>query len=426
MTQLEAAKKGIVTPEMEKVAKKEGISTEQLQKGIALGQIVILKNCLRDTEPVGIGKGLTTKVNANIGTSQGHVDIELEKEKAQVATDAGADTLMDLSTGGDLDLIREEILTEVSCPVGTVPIYQVGMEALSRGSLVDFTAEDIFATIEKQARQGVDFITVHCGVTKEIVERIFLKERLTGIVSRGGAFHADWIAHHGKENPLYEQFDRLLEITREYDVTLSLGDGLRPGSLADVSDEFQLKELLVLGELVQRARSRGVQVMVEGPGHVPIDQIEDQVRLEKEICDGAPFYVLGPLPTDVAMGHDHITAAIGGAIAAKAGADFLCYVTPSEHLSLPSLEDVREGVVATRIAAHVGDIAKLEGADRWDYELSRARGKLDWKTQLKLALDPKKAKQLIKIEPLTGSPCSMCGEYCPMRAERLYKVKTRK
>lgn len=425
-TQIDEAKKGLITPEMELVTREEEISIEKLQSGLAQGEIVILKNKVRqNVHPVGVGKGLFTKVNANIGTSKDKADLELEKKKAKTAVRAGSDTIMDLSTGGNLDRIRKAILETTSVPLGTVPIYQMGMEALNeRGSLVDYTVDELFNAIERQAKQGVDYMTVHCGVTQAVVELLLNDDRLTGIVSRGGGFHADWMIHHERENPLYEYFDRLLELAREYDVVLSLGDGLRPGSIADSLDELQVRELYTIGRLVKKARKGRVQTIVEGPGHVPIDQIEAQVLLEKKVCHGAPFYVLGPIPTDVAPGYDHITSAIGGAIAAKAGADFLCYVTPSEHLSLPTEQDVRLGVIGARIAAHVGDIAKLDRASRWDREMSVARGKLQWKKQLELALDPEEAKERIDIDLKEGElsgPCSMCSEYCPMLSERLYR-----
>jgi phosphomethylpyrimidine synthase len=328
---------------------------------------------------------------------------------------------MDLSTGGDLAAIRQAIIASCPLPLGTVPIYQTGIEIIERqGAIVDITADDLFATIEQQAEDGVDFMTVHCGVTQRTVAQLKSQGRSTNVVSRGGAFLMGIMLHQQRENPLYEQYDRLLEIARRYDVTLSLGDGMRPGSIADATDRPQVEELLTLGELVERARAAGVQVIVEGPGHVPLDQIIANIQLEKRICKGAPFYVLGPLVTDIAAGYDHITGAIGGAIAAAAGADFLCYVTPSEHLSLPDVDDVKDGVIASRIAAHAADIVKgIEGAADWDRKMSTARMNLDWEEQVRLSLDPVKARKAHDRFP-TGATCSMCGPYCAMALVKEY------
>ncbi len=417
MTQLELARKGIISEQMKIVAEKEGLDPELIRQGVAEGTIVIPANPNhKNLDPCGIGKGLRTKVNANIGTSTDYGDIETELEKLRAAIEAKSDTVMDLSTGGDIPSIRRAIIANSPLPVGTVPIYQAGIEAIAKhGAIVKMTPDEIFNVIEEHARDGVDFMTVHCGVTQKAIARLKEEGRTTNIVSRGGAFLTGWSLYNGKENPLYEQYDRLLEIAREYDVTLSLGDGLRPGSLADASDRAQFEELLTIGELVERAREAGVQVMVEGPGHLPLDQIEANVQLEKRICKGAPFYVLGPLVTDIAPGYDHITAAIGGAIAAAAGTDYLCYVTPSEHLALPSAEDVREGVIGARIAAHAGDIIKgIKGAWDWDKEMSQARERLDWETQIKLAIDPKKAAEIRSRQPTAGAGCSMCGEFCAL------------
>ncbi|MBF8251329.1 MAG: phosphomethylpyrimidine synthase, partial [Deltaproteobacteria bacterium] len=364
MTQIENARQGIVTEEMKKAALSEGVSVDFIRDGVAKGNIAICRNKRRDIEPLAIGKGLRTKVNANIGTSGDSSDLSVELEKLRVAVKAGADAVMDLSTGGSLDDIRKEIIKQSPVTIGTVPIYSAVVELNQRGkTFIDMTADDLFRAIEKHAEDGVDFITVHCGVTRSSIERLDNEGRLMDIVSRGGSMTAAWMAKNGKENPLYEQYDRLLDIAREYELVLSLGDGLRPGSIADATDRAQIHELITLGELTQRAWDKGVQVMVEGPGHVPLDQIEANILLQKRLCHGAPFYVLGPLVTDIAPGYDHITSAIGGAIAARAGADFLCYVTPSEHLRLPDIDDVREGVMASRIAAHAGDIAKgVKGA----------------------------------------------------------------
>ncbi|KYH39416.1 MAG: phosphomethylpyrimidine synthase [Candidatus Bathyarchaeota archaeon B23] len=422
-TQMELAKRGVLSEEMRYVAEREGVSADFIRRRVAEGRIIIPKNVARELPPLGIGEGLRVKVNANIGTSRDLCDVDRELRKAEVAVEAGADTLMDLSTGGDLDEIRRRILREVEVPLGTVPIYQAAVEAQMRhGAIINMTEDDIFNVIERHARDGVDFMTVHCGVTKESVERVIRQNRLLGIVSRGGTFLTAWILHNGEENPLYTNYDYLLEIAEEYDVTLSLGDGLRPGCIHDATDAPQLQELLILGELVDRARERGVQTMVEGPGHLPLDHIEANVRLEKTLCKGAPFYVLGPLVTDVAPGYDHIVGAIGGALAAMAGADFLCYVTPSEHLALPDVEDVREGVIAARIAAHAADLVRRrELHARWDYEISKARADLDWERHLKLALDPVRARRIREERaPGRGEVCTMCGEFCAIKLLREY------
>ena len=417
MTQLELAQKGIVSPQMEAVAQYEGIEAEFVRQGVAQGTIVIPANTEHtNLVPCGIGQGLKTKVNANIGTSSDHGNTETELEKLRVVIDSGADAVMDLSTGGDISVIRQAIIAASSLPVGTVPIYQAGIGAIDKyGAIVRMTADDLFATIEEHIRDGIDFITVHCGVTQAAIARLKQQERVADVVSRGGAFLIGWMLHNERENPLYEQYDRLLELAKKFDVTLSLGDGMRPGSLADATDRPQLEELLTLGELVERARQAGVQVMVEGPGHLPLNQIETNVQLEKTTCKGAPFYVLGPLVTDVAAGYDHITGAIGGAIAAAAGTDFLCYVTPAEHLSLPDSEDVRQGIIASRIAAHAGDIAKgVKDAEQWDRKMAVARKKLDWEEQAKLSLDPERSRQGHSKHASAGSACSMCGEFCAM------------
>ena len=417
MTQLELARKGVISPEMKFVAEDEGVTPEFIQQGLAQGTIVIPANVNRKlSKYCGIGKGLRVKVNANIGTSTDYSDMETELEKLRIAIDCKADTVMDLSTGGDIVAIRRAILKESPVPLGTVPIYQAAIEAIDRrGSIVEMTADDLFGVIEAQAEEGVEFMTVHCGVTRPAIERLKRQRRVTDIVSRGGAFLLGWIIHNDRENPLYEQYDRLLEIARKFDVTLSLGDGLRPGSLADATDRAQVEELLTLGELVERAWDAGVQVMVEGPGHVPLDQIAANIQLQKSLCKGAPFYVLGPLVTDIAAGYDHISGAIGGAIAAVAGADFLCYVTPSEHLGLPGPDEVREGVIASRIAAHAADIVKgVKGAWEWDKKMSLARKNLNWEEQVRLCLDPVKARQVHAKLATSGKACSMCGQYCAL------------
>jgi len=424
-TQLEYAKRRTITEEMKEIASAERLSPEYVMRGVAQGRIVVVRNLEREIPPLGIGEGLKIKVNANIGTSKDICDVERELEKARVAQEAGSDTLMDLSTGGDIDAIRRRILRETSIPLGTVPIYQAAIEAQEKhGAIVDMTEDDIFNVIERNARDGVDFITVHCGINRESVERVTRHKRLMGIVSRGGTFLTARILHTGEENPLYENYGYLLEIAREHDMTLSLGDGLRPGCIHDATDGPQIQELLTIGELVDRARDVGVQTIVEGPGHIPLDQIEANVRLEKSVCKGAPFYVLGPLVTDIAPGYDHIVGAIGGAIAAMAGADYLCYVTPTEHIGLPDVEDVREGVIVTRIAAHAADLVRRRDvAAEWDYEMSKARSEFDWGKQISLALNPRKARR-IREERSPGKPneegCSMCGDFCAIKILKQY------
>lgn len=416
MTQLESARRGEITPQMQAVAHQEGIAAETIRERVAGGLIVIPFNPNHhNLQPCGIGLGLRTKVNANIGTSPVYPERSNEVEKMEAALAAGADAVMDLSTGGELKECRREVLARCPVPVGTVPIYEAAVRSrLHNRAVVEMEADELFRVIEEHAAEGVDFITVHCGVTLSIVEKIKQQPRLLGIVSRGGAMTAGWMLHRGEENPLYAQFDRLLDICKKHDVTLSLGDGLRPGCLEDATDRAQIEELMTLGELVQRSRAAGVQVMVEGPGHVPFDQIETNVKLQKRLCFNAPFYVLGPLVTDIAAGYDHIAGAIGGTLAAAAGADFLCYVTPSEHLGLPTSEDVRDGVMASRIAAHAADIVKgVPGAWDRDRAMAEARRDLDWEKQINLALDPQRARKIrTKRNPDLQDVCSMCGEFC--------------
>ena len=416
-TQLDFARSGIITDKMKEVALGEGVTPEFIRSGIADGNIIICHNIRRTGgRPLAVGKGLRTKVNANIGTSADDLDITKELEKARVAVRYGADAIMDLSTGGPVDEIRRAIIAETTACIGSVPLYQAALDAVrtKKKAIVDMTVDDIFAGIIKHAEDGVDFITVHCGVTRGTVERMKNEGRVMDVVSRGGAFTVEWMAYNNTENPLFEHFDRLLEIVREFDMTLSLGDGFRPGCLADATDRAQIHELIILGELTQRAQQAGVQVMIEGPGHVPLNQIEANITLQKRLCHGAPFYVLGPLVTDIAPGYDHITCAIGGAIAAAAGADFLCYVTPSEHLKLPSVQDVRDGVIASRIAAHAADIAKgVKGSIEKDIRMARCRKKLDWEGQFNMALDPDKARQLRAESGVADhGACTMCGEFC--------------
>lgn len=413
MTQLREARAGNATDEIRRVSREEGIDDARLLRLVAAGRAVILKNILReDSKPVGVGEGLRVKVNANIGTSLDRVRVEEELKKGRVAVEYGADTLMDLSTGGDLDAIRRHML-KIPVPLGTVPVYQVMSEA--GGEIDRITGEDMLKAVERHAKQGVDFVTIHAGVTVEGVERVRKSRRTTGIVSRGGSFLAHWMRANDAENPLYENFDHVLDIAREYDVTLSLGDALRPGCIDDSSDRAQIQELIILGELVERARKHDVQCMVEGPGHIRMDEIEANVLLEKKLCKGAPFYVLGPIVTDIAPGYDHITGAIGGAIAAMHGADFLCYVTPAEHLALPTVKDVRLGVIASKIAAHAADLTRGIDLGR-DEEMARARAELNWAEQFRLCLDPARAKKFRdRRPPRTHEACTMCGEFCAMK-----------
>jgi phosphomethylpyrimidine synthase len=424
--QLIEARKGKITPAMEIVAKDEGIASEALRELIASGKAIILANNRhKDFAPKGVGTGLSVKINANIGTSPERIDVEAEIQKLRVAEDAGADAIMDLSTGGDLDSIRKTIVEHSRIPIGTVPVYQAAVEAIQRKKTVTkLDPEQVFETIEKHGEDGIDFVTVHCGVTRSVLERLKKQGRVTDIVSRGGAFLTEWMIVNNKENPLYEQFDRLIAIAKKYDMALSLGDGLRPGSIADATDRTQIQELLILGELCEEAQKNGVQVMIEGPGHVPLNEIAANILLEKKLCNGAPFYVLGPIVTDIAPGYDHITSAIGGAFAGYCGADFICYVTPSEHLGLPTIADVREGVVVAKIAAHAADIARGNKAalDR-DKQMSRYRKALDWEGQIATAIDPEKIKTFRKDRNLTSNVCSMCGEYCSMKLIKDYFKK---
>jgi phosphomethylpyrimidine synthase len=424
MTQIAKARAGITTPEMEFVAEKEQVDVSWLRDKIADGRIVIPANMKHQgLNPCGVGEGLRIKVNANIGTSSDRAVWDEELEKLHTSIEAGADTVMDLSTGGDIDQYRRKILKESTLPVGTVPIYQAVVEAVNeKGGLVHLTTDKIFDVIETQAADGVDFITVHCGLTRAALEMLRHQGRVTDIVSRGGAFLTTWMLHHDQENPLYEHFDRLLAIAKEYDVTLSLGDGLRPGCLADATDRAQIHELMTLGQLTKWAWEKDVQVMIEGPGHVPLNQIRANIVLQKQLCHHAPFYVLGPLVTDIAAGYDHVACAIGGAVAGAAGADFLCYVTPAEHLCLPKVEDVREGVIVTRIAAHAADIARGNSAaiDR-DRRMSQARKDLDWDTQMELVIDPRKAKKIrTENPPAEDDVCTMCGKFCAIKQVKEY------
>jgi phosphomethylpyrimidine synthase len=435
MTQLEYARRGLITEQMQMAAEAEGVAPEFIRDGLAAGNIVICHNIKHlNGMPLPVGTGLRTKVNANIGSSSDDTDMQKELEKARVAVKYGADAIMDLSTGGPVDEIRRAIIAETSACIGSVPLYQAALDAVrvKKKAIVDMTVDDIFAGIVKHAEDGVDFITVHCGVTLGTVERMKNEGRLMDVVSRGGAFTIEWMRYNNRENPLFEHFDRLLEITKEYDMTLSLGDGFRPGCLADATDRAQIHELILLGELTQRAQDAGVQVMIEGPGHVPLNQIQTNIQLQKRLCHGAPFYVLGPLVTDIAPGYDHITSAIGGTAAAYYGASFLCYVTPREHLGLPDLNDVRQGVVACKIAAHAADVARgFPAAVEKDRNLSIARAALDWQKHLDSAIDPKTARMMyeeacahsrISKEATRDDYCTMCGKaWCSVRINKELK-----
>lgn len=418
-TQMQLARQGIITDAMRIVAQQEGVSEEFIRAGVAEGTIAICANKNhKKLIPRGVGQGLKVKVNANIGTSSSFPDIEPELVKLKAAVDAGADAVMDLSTGNNITASRRAIIENSTVMVGTVPMYQATVETIKkRGAVVEMTKEDLFDVIRMQAADGADFMTLHCGITKSVLKALTEEGRIMDVVSRGGSFITGWMLHNDKENPLYEYYDEILDICAEYDVTISLGDGLRPGCLADATDRAQIQELLNLGELTQRAWDKGVQVMVEGPGHMPYNQIAANMQLQKRICHGAPFYVLGPLVTDVAPGYDHITSAIGGTLAAVSGADFLCYVTPAEHLGLPDLNDVREGVIAARIAAHAADLAKgNKQAWAWDNAMAKARKELDWPEQLRLALDPVKATEYRnKKNKSDDEACSMCGDYCAVK-----------
>ncbi|MBP6876166.1 MAG: phosphomethylpyrimidine synthase ThiC [Candidatus Eisenbacteria bacterium] len=425
LTQLEAARAGVITPAMARVAVREHCAPEDIRAGVAAGKIVIPANVHHLApefggagngllDPLGIGRELTVKVNANLGTSPDHSCKEEERTKMDLAVRYGADAVMDLSTGGDLDEIRTHLIAQARVPLGTVPIYEMVRDR----PVESVTFEEMLAVIEKQAAQGVDFFTIHAGILREHLP--LAARRLAGIVSRGGSLLAAWMLHHRRQNPFYEHFETVCEILRPHDVAFSLGDGLRPGCLADASDEAQFAELRAIGELVRRARAQGCQVIVEGPGHVPYDEIERNMKLEEELCDGAPFYVLGPVVTDIAPGYDHITSAIGATAAAFHGASFLCYVTPAEHLGLPGADDVRQGVVAHRIAAHAADIARHRaGARRRDDEISKARLDFDWEAQIRLALDPGRARDIRKDAAANEDFCSMCGrDWCAVRRSR--------
>lgn len=415
-TQMDAARKGIFTKELAAVAEKEGIAQEELRELVAEGKAVIPANkvhtCL---DPNGVGSMLRTKINVNLGTSRDCKDLDMELEKVKWAVDMGAESIMDLSSWGDTRTFRRKLTSNCPAMIGTVPIYDAVV--YYHKPLKEITSREWLDIVEMHAKDGVDFMTIHVGINRQTADRFKKARRLTNIVSRGGSIIFAWMEMTGQENPFYEHFDEILDICQEYDVTLSLGDACRPGCLADASDISQIEELVTLGELTRRAWEKNVQVIIEGPGHMPLDQIEANMKIQQTICQGAPFYVLGPLVTDIAPGYDHITAAIGGALAAAKGASFLCYVTPAEHLRLPDLNDVKEGIIASKIAAHAADIAKgIKGAAQWDREMSTARKKLDWERMFELSIDPEKARKYREsAKPEKEDTCSMCGNFCAVK-----------
>lgn len=418
-TQMEAAKKGLITEEMRQVAIEEGVDINWLVEKISEGKIAIPANRNhKKLKAAGIGEGLRTKINVNLGSSGDCHNIEEEVKKVKEAIKLKADAIMDLSTYGNTGEFRRKIIEASPVMIGTVPVYDAVTKYCK--DIKDITVDELFKVIEEHAKDGVDFLTIHAGLNKVAVERIKRNERLTHVVSRGGSILLEWMEKNDRENPFYEHFGRLLEICKKYDVTISLGDGLRPGSINDSTDIPQIQELIFLGELTKVAWEENVQVMIEGPGHLPLDEIIANMKLEKKLCHGAPFYVLGPIVTDIAPGYDHITSAIGGAIAASYGADFLCYVTPAEHLKLPTLQDVKEGIIAAKIAAHAADIVKgVKGAKEWDYEMSEARAKLDWEKMLKLSIDPEKAKKYREeSQPKDEKVCTMCGDLCAIKRSK--------
>lgn len=412
MTLLEEAKKRL-TDDIISVAKSEGIASEKLRRNIASGRSVIPKNVNHDVTAIGIGDTLCTKVNANVGTSIDFVEIKEELAKAKIALKFGADTVMDLSTGGDLDHIRSEILQQIQAPIGTVPIYQAAMR---REAVVSMTVDDMFNTVRKHARDGIDFMTIHAGVNLKSLEALKNNKRLMGVVSRGGAFTIAWMIHNNADNPFYAEYDYLLELAREYDFVISLGDGMRSGCLHDASDRPTFMEYIQIGELTKRARENGVQTIVEGPGHVPLNEIETNVKAMKALTGGAPLYLLGPLVTDIAPGYDHITGAIGGALAGMYGANFLCMTTPSEHLGLPTKEDIKQGAIVTKIAAHVADLARgMQNAHELDKEMAKSRANLDWEKQFQLSVDPDLARAKFNCRSRTTDACTMCGDLCAIK-----------
>ena len=428
MTQVESAKNGIITEQMKICAEKEGVVIEKIVNSLISGTAVIPcnKNHHSLISPSIVGKGYLVKVNSNIGTSMGYVNLNEELEKLKVSIESRADSVMDLSTWGDLKTIRREIISKSTVPIGSVPVYGAAVKAVEEErNVVDFSEDDFIDMVLEHAEDGIDFMTIHAGLTSRVMDVVKKSKRVVKIVSRGGSIIAGWMFKNNKENPFYAHFDRILEIAKKYDITLSLGDSLRPGAIVDSTDSPQISELIVLGELVERAREANVQVMVEGPGHIFIDQIEANMVLEKSICKEAPFFVLGPIVTDIAPGYDHITSAIGGAIAGMHGADFLCYVTPSEHLRLPDIEDVRIGTIVTRIAAHAADLAKRNPiALARDIEMSKARKSFNWEKQFEISIDPETAKKSYSRRKIdTEKGCSMCGPFCAIKITEEYLEK---
>jgi phosphomethylpyrimidine synthase len=411
--------------ELKRVSVAEGVSVEKLQRLLDAGKVVIPRNAKRTEEArnreivlKAIGEGMSTKVNVNVGTSKDYVNLDEEVEKAKIALQYGADAIMDLSTGGDLDETRRTILKAVNVPVGTVPIYQAALEKADVRAVVDMSSDDMFTAVRNHAKDGIDFVTIHAGVNLNSLERLKRSERILDVVSRGGAFLVAWMIHNERENPFYDEYEYLLEIAKEYELTLSLGDGMRPGCISDASDRAKFMEAITLGELVKRAREEGVQALVEGPGHVPLDEIEAAVKVIKHVTDFAPLYLLGPLVTDIAPGYDHFVSAIGGAVAGMYGADFLCMVSPSEHLALPSVNDIKEGTIVTKIAAHAADLVKegqREKARRLDDEMAYARKNLDWKRQFELALNEEEAQRRRDSRPSESDACSICGDLCAIK-----------
>ena len=423
-TQLDRARDGEITQEMKEAAVYDDVSPEFIRDGIANGHIVIYGNPQRKSRVVGIGQGLRTKINASIGTSPDIIDFDMEVEKAKVAEKAGADTLMELSTGGDLGEIRRRVLDSISLTVGTVPLYQAAMETIEKkGSVVKMESDFLFEIIERQAQDGIGFMAIHCGINMITLERLRKQGyRYGGLVSRGGSFLTAWMNHNKKENPLYEEIDRLIDIMKKYDVILSLGNGLRAGAVHDSTDRAQIQELIMNSEVAEYAQKKGVQIIVEGPGHIPIDEIEANVIIQKRMSNNAPFYMLGPITTDVTPGYDHISSAIGAALSSRYGADFICYVTPPEHLALPTADDVREGVMAAKVAVHVGDMVKLKDkVKNHDLKMGIARRDLDWKTQFETAITSEKAEEIRKSRPpMEEETCTMCGPVCSLKGVMEY------
>ncbi len=416
MNLIAEAKTGIITEEMKQVAEDEKVEPEKVRRGVASGRIVIPVSPYRYTKPCGIGKGLRTKVNASIGTSSDIVDIDMEIEKARVAESTGADTLMELSTGGDFYEIRKRVIDSTHLSVGSVPLYQAFIEAIRKyGSAVDMKEDELFRITAEQAKLGTNFMAIHTGINLMTVERLKKQGRFGGLCSRGGAFMTAWMLHNEKENPLYSEFDYLLEIMSEHEVTLSMGNGMRAGAIHDSTDRAQIQELIINSELSDRAHEAGVQTIVEGPGHIPIDEIDANVKLMKRLSGEKPFYMLGPLVTDIAPGYDHIVAAIGASLSSAYGADFICYVTPAEHLALPNVEDVKQGVITARIAAHIGDMVKNNDREQ-DLEMGRARRDLQWAKMYELAIDPEHARAVRDSRsPEDEEACTMCGNYCALK-----------